>query len=186
MKNLISEAVEKNDIVFLKENLDKFNPNQNGQYDYPLLHRACYLGHLETIEFLIDNGADIDILDKFDSTPLSSIIDGNENNWFDCIELLINKGSKLQEDILIEAVRNEIYIEVIKLLLDNGADIDYIDGDGDKAINYAYDKNLYETIKLLEQYGAVYDGKITNEEQILRDYAIGMLESDKLRENRNK
>lgn len=186
MNYKISEAIENNDIWFIKNNIRNFNVNQHGQFEYPLLHRACYHGYLEIIELLIDNGADINILDKFNMTPLSSIIDGNENNWFECIELLIKKGAILKEDILIEAVRNEIYIEVIKLLLDNGADVDYIDCNGDKAINYAYDKNLYETIKLLEKYGAVYDSKITNEEQILRDYAIGMLESEELRKNRSK
>jgi len=188
----ISEAIEKNDINFIKENIGNFNPNSNGLYDFSLLHRAVYHGYLKLIQLLIDIGADVNIRDKDNFTPLHSIIDGNQNNWFECIELLLkNKAdvntkhcwqeSGCQETPLITAVRNEVYIEVIKLLLEHGADVNIVDSDGDKAINYAYDHNLKDVIKLLEEYGANYDGKITNEEQIERDFAIGMVESYKLR-----
>ncbi|MGM0519805.1 MAG: ankyrin repeat domain-containing protein [Campylobacterota bacterium] len=182
----IIQAIETNDIQFVRNNIGKFNQNQNGQYDFPLLHRACYLGHLEIIELLIDNGADLEIEDEHKNTPLFSVIDNCQDNWFYVIELLVKKGAKVDGSMLVEAVKQEKYIDVIKLFLDNEADIDYIDECGDKAINYAYDCNYNEAIELLEKYGAVYDGKITNEELILRDYAVGMLESEKLRENRNK
>jgi len=165
----IIKAVEQNDIEYIKNNIGKFNPNQMGQYDFPLLHRATYLGHLEIIEILIDNGADVNILDSYKETPLLSIIDSNENNWFECIDLLISKGANISEEILIKAVRNETFIDVIRLLLENGADIDFIDSDGGKAINYAYDLGLYNVVELLKDYGAVYDGRVTKYEQILRD-----------------
>ncbi len=196
----IIEAIETGDIEYLKNNIGKFNPNQKGQYDFHLLHRAVHLGHCEIVQLLINNGADIDIFDEDRFTPLHSIIDGNENNWFECIELLIQNGAnintyrvwrdfddtKSKESILITAIRESVYIEVIKLLLEHGADVNFIDSDGDKAINYAYDSHLYDIIELLKKYGAEYDGKTTKEEQIMIDYAIGMKESYKLREQMAK
>jgi ankyrin repeat protein len=148
------------------------------------------------MQLLIDNDADINIKDEDKFTPLHSIIKGNQNNWFECIELLLKnkadvntkcyyKESGYQETPLITAVRNEIYIEFIKLLLKNGADVNIADSDGDKAINYAYDHHLYDILELLKEYGAEYDGKITQEEQIERGFAIGMAESYKIREKLN-
>lgn len=178
----IVEAVEKNDIQFVKNNINKINPNQKGQYGYPLLHRAVHLGYCEIVQCLLNNGADIDIFDTDRFTPLHSIIDGNDNNWIDCIELLIKNGANVntyrtyreftekesKESILITAVHEGVWIEVIKLLLINGADVNFIDSSGDRAINYAHDHGLYDVVDLLKEYGAEYDGKITNEEQILR------------------
>lgn len=132
------------------------------------MHRAAYLGHLEIIELLIDNGADIDILDSDHLTPLHSIIDGNTNNWFDIIELLIKKKANVnsyltwrdkdestsKESLLITAVKEKVWIEVIKLILENGADVNFIDAEGDTAINYAQAEDMTDIIDLLKQYGA--------------------------------
>jgi ankyrin repeat protein len=180
----IIEAVESNDIKYIKDNIGKFNPNQVGEYGFPLLHRAAYLGHLEIIDMLIDNGANIEITDEYGDTALFSVIDDCERNWFYVIELLIKKGAKVTGQMLIEAVKQEKLIDVIQLFLENGADVHEYDSDGDQAINYAYDLKYFDAITLLEKYGACYNGKITTDEQVLRDYAIGMLESEKLRKNR--
>ena len=64
--------------------------------------------------------------------------------------------------------------------------MDFIDADGDKAINYAYDRNMTEVVDLLKQYGANYDGKETEESKLETEYALGMVESYKLRENLSK
>lgn len=177
----VVEAIETNNINFIKENIGTFNPNQIGEYGFPLLHRAAHLGFIEIIELLIDNGADVDIYDEDHFTPLHSVIDGNESNWYDVIELLVKKGANVntyrkwkdcnqdEESILITAVRSELWEGVVELLLRNGADVDYIDSSGDKAINYAYDLNLPEIINILKKYGAKYDGKITEDEQIMRN-----------------
>lgn len=196
----IIEAIEKNDVEFVKNNIGKFDPNQKGQYGFHLLHRAVYLGHLEIIELLIDNGADIDILDEDHFTPLHSTIGGNEDNWFYVIELLIKKGANVnsfmswrdfdetqsKESILITAIKEEVWIEVIKLLLENGADVNFVDNNGDRAINYAYDRNITEVLDLLKQYGAEYDGKETEESKLETEYALGTAESYKLREKLSK
>lgn len=49
----IIKAVETNNINFIKENIGTFNPNQKGEYGFPLLHRAAHLGFIKIIELLI-------------------------------------------------------------------------------------------------------------------------------------
>ena len=196
----IIEAIETNNIEYVINNKGKFNPNQRGQYDFYLLHRAAYLGNYEIVQLLLDYGADIDIFDEDRFTPLHSIIDGNENNWFDTIELLIKNGAnvntyrvwrdfdetKSKESILITAVCSGLDAAVVELLLKNNADVNFIDSSGDKAINYAHDLGYMDIVKLLNKYGAEYDGKITKDEQIMIDYAIGMEESYKIRNKLKK
>lgn len=53
----IIEAVESNNVEFIQNNIAKFNPNQNGQYDFPLLHRAIHWGFFEIAQLLVDNDA---------------------------------------------------------------------------------------------------------------------------------
>ena len=72
--------------------------------------------------------------------------------------------------------------ELIELFIKNGADVNaYDDIDGGNIINVAYDRGMYDIVEILKKHGASYDGKITENEQMMRDYALGMLESEKLR-----
>ena len=52
-------------------------------------------------------------------------------------------------------------------------------GKDGKSFDHVSTKHIAK--KLLEEHGAKYDGNITEEEKIKRDFAIGMIESYKLR-----
>ena len=84
--------------------------------------------------------------------------------------------------MLAKAIREEKIQELIELFIKNGADVNaYDDIDGGNIINVAYDRGMYDIVEILKKHGASYDGKITENEQMMRDYALGMLESEKLR-----
>ena len=82
------------------------NPNQqmNDGFGSTLLHSACLNGKLSLTKILLEHGADVNALDNLKQTPINlAIIEGN----FD-----------------------EQKIEVIKELLQNGANVNLKDSDG--------------------------------------------------------
>ncbi len=197
MNKKIFQAIEEENINFIKENLDKIDVNQKDDIGYSLLHRAVYYGNCKIVRLLLTSGANINILDNDNFTPLHSIIEGNQNNWFDCIELLLKNNANVNTELcwqesnhkespLITAVRNGVYIDVIKLLIEHGADINYKDSDNDNAIRYANDLGRNDVFKLLEEKGAIYDDQLTSNELMMIEYAQGMEKSYKLREQRQK
>merc|ERR1711925_50059 len=52
---------------------------------------ACQNGYLDVVEFFLDDGLDINYLDKDDKTPLSYAV---TNNHHDVAKLLISKGAQ--------------------------------------------------------------------------------------------
>ncbi|XP_050530350.1 myotrophin-like [Daktulosphaira vitifoliae] len=72
----LSWALQIGDLETVKEQIQKFakensdwnvNNSTNGR---TLLHKACDYGHLDIVEYLIQNGANIDKKDNFGITPL--------------------------------------------------------------------------------------------------------------------
>ncbi|KAJ7595613.1 ankyrin repeat-containing protein [Mycena floridula] len=59
---------------------------KNGQ----IFHRACYCGHLEVVQFLVENGANVNVLSGHWGTALLAAIDGNEK---EVVEFLIQSGA---------------------------------------------------------------------------------------------
>merc|ERR1712034_264001 len=62
----------------------------NNKYQSPLTV-ACQNGYLDVVEFFLDDGLDINHLDKDNKTPLFYAL---ENNHHDVVNLLISKGAK--------------------------------------------------------------------------------------------
>merc|ERR1711976_121866 len=92
MSEGISWAVKNGDLEEIKkytsENCIKFDdPVSNGR---PMICVAADYGHRHVIEYLIENGAKVNIVDKFGMTPLlSAIFEGHTS----CVELLLQKGA---------------------------------------------------------------------------------------------
>ena len=70
---------------------------------------------------------------------------------------------------------------IVELLINHKANIHYKDSNGNNAIRYAYDLGLTETIELLEKNNAIYDGKLTSQEIMMREYAKDMEEAYKIK-----
>jgi ankyrin repeat protein len=104
---------------------------------------ACMFKHYEVIKLLIDNGVDTN------EHLLMNIIDN-----YDMVEYLINKGIDITNDeILIKACHNGDY-NIIKLLIDNGANKDIKTTVHKQTLIKAVEEYDYKIVKLLINIGA--------------------------------
>src|SRR5437660_3432500 len=116
-------------------------------------------GHLDTVELLLDSGADINAVsrNKFVATPLQGSV---VRKRIDLARLLIARGAKLSprgeggDSPLHECAGNGA-IEIARLLLDHGADINAKNDEGKTPLAIAVEYKQPEMAKLLRERGAV-------------------------------
>lgn len=117
------------------------------------LHMAAYNGHTETVKFLIEQGAVVDCLDREGKSPLIHACTGP---FPKTVELLLAKGADIElregtesfTPLMMAAGLGET--EVVRVLLENKADVNVKDQDGDQAIDHARNANHAEIVELLK------------------------------------
>ncbi|XP_025409140.1 myotrophin-like [Sipha flava] len=92
----LSWALQIGDLDTVKEQLQRL-ARKNGGWDInnvsngrTMLHKACDYGHLDIVEYLIQNGADINKKDNFGITPLLCAL---WENHLRVAKYLIDKGA---------------------------------------------------------------------------------------------
>jgi serine/threonine-protein phosphatase 6 regulatory ankyrin repeat subunit B len=174
-------------------NIENININIKDYYYYNryLIHWACFHNLLDLVKLLIDKGADIHVKNSHDWTP---IMEASRNGYFEIVELLVSKGANVNDQgndgytSLMLACCNIVrtttkmpmpptiyrynpdsnkYIDVIKYLLCNGANIHYKSQSGLTCIQLTRCKQVksilenWNTIMLIEMYknisGVVYN-----------------------------
>ena len=105
------------------------------------LHLAAKFNRLDTVKNLIAMGADIGAIDKDGATPLQISMQSSakEKNG-----VLMHAGSFSKEDRL----------EIVKLLLESGADPNFKDSKGNTALHYAAKYSEPEDVEQLLSFGA--------------------------------
>ena len=91
---LLQWAAAHNDVDTLKTVVEGSNVNINEpSLDgfYPL-HRAASAGSLESLQYLVTKGAQLDVRDRDGSSPLDAAVCEGE---FDCARFLIEKGANI-------------------------------------------------------------------------------------------
>ena len=134
----------------------------------------------ELIEFLISNGADLNIKDKYDRTPLDlmekrgqfesarilrkhgckngsiqSAADGGDTEAVkDFLEggIDVNANSKLGTALHRAVLRG--HMDIVDLLINNGANVNLKSESGDTALHYAAKKNHIDIVEMLLKNGA--------------------------------
>jgi len=109
--------------IRLVESGGDINEKKNG---LTLLHQAANINDMPTIKYLLENGADINILNSNRSTPLQ---------------------------YAISSIRPKI--DTIKYLIDNGAHVDILDIDGKTLVERAKRYCDNDMVQFLESYASM-------------------------------
>jgi len=103
------------------------------------LHAAVYFGHVESVRFLLENKADVNLRDRRRDTPLHYSSYGSD-------------GSK-------DPNKFRMLVDVIRLLLQYGADIDAQRQNGWTPLHVAVNWGITEVVRVLLEHGAKVDVK---------------------------
>ena len=144
--------------TFLIKNGADLNIPDDESYT-PLLFAAEQLreANLKIIEFLLDNGADVKVQNDDHETVLLFLCKSYKPN-FDLIRKVIKKGAPLNIPAYfftpLTAALHYDQIELARLLVENGADVNLKDSDGRYPLNLACKAGNYDLVELMISKGA--------------------------------
>lgn len=114
---------------------------------------AAFNGHTVVVGFLVEKGAEVDNMDINGRTALMYASSGP---FEETVKLLLAKGAEVNVQGTLEGftalmtAAAEGQIEIVRRLLDHGADRSLEDKDGDTALSFARQQGHAEVVKLLE------------------------------------
>ncbi|KAK1751295.1 ankyrin repeat-containing domain protein [Echria macrotheca] len=122
------------------------------------LDMACYYNHLDVVELLIQAGASVSLRDRGGRTALiHAVCNGNSDP--EILRLLIQHGSDVNDALASGGAPPLAYAAMTgnlaagRVLLENGAEIDQREDDGDTAIVAAIAHLEHQFVRLLLQHG---------------------------------
>ena len=150
------KAAQNGDLNEVKR-LFALNPsiiNEKDREKDTALMKACRdCNAVNVVAFLLENGANINVRDTIDQTPL---IIASQNGCTDIVRMLLDAGADIHhrndqgENALISAAQ-EGHIDTVKFLLEAGADVNQSNADGetplDLAIRLRQKKELIELLR---------------------------------------
>ena len=177
-KKLLISAVQKG-LAGVVKTLIKAGVNKHTKYKglNTIMHIAIEYGHTEIVEILLDHGVGINTLNLFRITPLlNAIIYGHK----DIIKILVEAGAEINvtskycfNKIICDKVKkihpeldcaegftplcwaiSKQWIDIVKILLDSGADTEIKDKDGRTALHLAVSIENKQIIQMLLDAGA--------------------------------
>ncbi len=161
MGNAPREAVRGGHIELLKDLLDNGASVSSADADgWTLLHDAAAEGYAEMVQLLMLRGADKDAMDKKRYTPLYRAV--SARNHAAAIALVaggadVNLRCGLTDTTLVcTAVREggKRQVEILRALIEHGADVKAGDIDGDTALHVASEHDEVEAVAVLVEAGA--------------------------------
>lgn len=120
-------------------------------YGNSLLTHAYHLGNYKLVDFLVENGADID---AYDSSNVKPIIHAVKDKRIDVALFLIKKGAKLSDPELICAIASNGLVKLLELLIERKINVLVSYGNGTTALHSACLNDQYEIAKILLKNGA--------------------------------
>lgn len=120
------------------------------------LHQAVVNGDIDQVNLLISKGADVNVRNRMNWTPLHTAI---QNRRQAIVELLVTKGADINAkdnrgQTPLHVAVNLGQKEVVELLIAKGADVNVMGSRGDNALSLAKKRQNTEIIDLLLKHGA--------------------------------
>jgi ankyrin repeat protein len=124
------------------------------------LHRAAAQGHLETVQLLLENSANIEAKGDKNWTPLHRAANHGHR---DIVQLLLNQNANKEASTEynrtpLHCAACEGHLGTVELLLEQGANIEAIDKDGQTPLHEAADRGHLEVVQLLLDRSANMEG----------------------------
>lgn len=148
--NIMKSAIYKKDLDFAKFifelNGNKF-ANTTGD---DLLYTACYVGCIDVVKWLVENGNDVNAINKYEGSAVGASVRHPET-----IRYLLSKGANpnlTKPGGWMPLMYASEYgnLETIQLLLDAGADINAVNSRGWNALQVAKEYKQKEAKKMLQ------------------------------------
>ncbi|MFH2138196.1 MAG: ankyrin repeat domain-containing protein [Candidatus Omnitrophota bacterium] len=150
-------AAHNGDLAVMESYLD--NGGDINAVDYTgatALHIAIGGIKTEMVKFLIDKGANLNIGDGMNYTPLHGALCKNEEYATKYVKMLLDKGGV---DVNVQTIPEKHsplmfaadsgYLEIVKLLVDKGADVNLKDSSGKTALDRARKSGENEVAEFL-------------------------------------
>lgn len=126
---------------------------------FTALALAAYIGQKESVEFLIEKGADLNAIAENETgfTALTGAVTQNHNS---IARLLVEKGANVNHRYeggftpLMHAAHAG-NLELVALLIEHGADTNTTNSNGKTALSFALENKREKVVDLLKKQGAV-------------------------------
>ncbi len=138
------------------------NLNQKSSKGYTPLHKAVFANRSEKhVKLLVEAGADVNILDNQNRTPLHHLLTYDKNSAI-LAEWLIDKGAdinlKTNDDVtvlhMVSSIDDAHRSLLPRVIKDSSIDINAVDDRGSTPLFYAVQDGCVQNIKLLLEHGA--------------------------------
>lgn len=153
----VVDAAKNGDLQTVKTILDQDSTKLNAtdENKYTALHWACMRAHWDVAEYLIDKGADLNVVGGDGGTQINWAV---HHDNVEIVERMVEKGAKL--NIRNQWGMTELHtaiwrgcINVVEYLLDQGSDPSIKTNEGWTAMHYAFRSGHDDVIELLKSRG---------------------------------
>ena len=138
--------------ICLEDQLDVNGADANG---FTPLARAAYNGHEAIVKLLIKNNATVDSKDRIGMTPLIHAASCPAPSAPKTVKVLLDAGADIEaaggreQWTALMMAAAEGNLDVVKLLVEEGAKKETVDADGDTAASFATENGHTEVVKFL-------------------------------------
>ena len=120
---------------------------------------ACYFGHYNIAKLLLESGANVNSFGDALMEYCAPVEIDKVAAQLETIKLAVSHGADIPDEILVNCCMYDEYYDIVKFLLDSGANINAIDEEIKLKL---VKQKCYKIIPLLKEYGLEFDAENLN------------------------